>query len=126
MREIKFRAWDRGRQIMTDVTYINFEANVVAYEYRDWSTYVSSNEVELMQYTGLDDVNGIEIYEGDILKAVPVRKGLRMLVGAIEVEPQLLSVAGQTYDTELYDYEVIGNEFQNPELLEGNNDERKS
>lgn len=120
MRDIKFRAYIKDEGRLLNVNLIDFDDEYV----RVWDEYGENEEewflkdCELMQYTGLNDVNGVEIYEGYILKAVPVRKGLRVLVGAIEATPQLLNVAGQTYDEELYDYEVIGNKFKNPELME--------
>ncbi len=54
MREIKFRAWDYDEEIMR----------------KNWTdiSIVSSDRIILMQYTGLKDKNGKEIYEGDIVK----------------------------------------------------------
>lgn len=123
MREIKFRAWDRARQIMADVTYINFEANIVGYAYRDGSTVISSEQVELMQYTGLHDKNGREIYEGDILDIGLLDQDGKPVVAPVSYEAYL---AGYVLDNRGYgiwqrlggDCEVVGNIFENPELLE--------
>jgi uncharacterized phage protein (TIGR01671 family) len=63
-REIKFRAWLKTNKIMTEIDKIDFINNEVAFGFYEGSI----DAVELMQYTGLKDKNGKEIYEGDIVK----------------------------------------------------------
>jgi len=109
MREIKFRAWDGEKMLPPqDITKCG--------EYWNWLGLV---DVALMQYTGLKDKNGVEIYEGDICKtSVPkIPKGWVYWSeeGAYfgirnEKLPALLHRAGEL--------EVIGNIYETPELLE--------
>jgi len=58
-REIKFRAWLKTNKIMTEIDKIDFINNEVAFGFYEGSI----DAVELMQYTGLKDKNGKEIYE---------------------------------------------------------------
>lgn len=63
MREIKFRAWD-GKEMYTPV--INENGNSLDIGHGD--EIVGENEHPIMQYTGIKDKHGKEIYEGDIIK----------------------------------------------------------
>lgn len=152
-REIKFRAWYKTLNIMCDVAAINFyHGNVVLLarneEQRklfqkmnkevfvecDDRLSVSMKEVHLMQYTDLEDKNGKEIYDGDIIKYNFKSLSLDKSIN----RDRISSVFWQNFraiwavkdnkscNSDLFRYvqngnvvEVIGNIHEKLELLEG-------
>lgn len=123
MREIKFRAWLKEEKITIDVSEIDFRGEEVSgFDESDvfYEGY-GYDYAELMQYTGLKDKNGKEIYEGDIGKSVD---GIFLVTWDEEKAAFVMRFYGYPEET-LYleemwnDAEVIGNIYENPELLEG-------
>jgi hypothetical protein len=106
MREIKFRAWDIPQHFM------RFKMSP-----EEWLVANDSKHFELMQYTGLQDKNGVEIYEGDIV-FTPNLDGIQNC--PIEYSNGCFGYRAKDgfYSFPMFkDTEVIGNIWQNPELL---------
>lgn len=147
-REIKFRAWNKANKFMDTVWLIDWEHGQLAH--RAHSVSQLENCI-LMQYTGLKDKNGKEIYEGDIIKYSFRDVGdtntrvleifndsvnfkmreifrdywLEKVDGVLELKHgHLTKYRDETQYLmgisvpEIYSYEVIGNIYENPELLE--------
>lgn len=122
MREIKFRSWDNDKMI--DVKILEYVP-----EHKSFSGKAGYNinyhlgipAENLMQYTGLKDKNGKEIYEGDILKTSNCPN---VHVYWFEQGGRWNGkYVGLSEDCEInssisFTSEVIGNIYQNPELLE--------
>jgi uncharacterized phage protein (TIGR01671 family) len=145
MREIKFRVWSKLSnkiyyQLSESPCFGLFEGDR-AVSIEDVFFY-EKQDFEVMQYTGLKDKKGKEIYEGDIVKSLMQesrgewndfeRTGV---VTYFENYAQFLIKTDdnslgcdlfQFDDTDFYEVlelEVIGNIYENPELLEGANNE---
>ena len=124
MREIKFRAWDNCEDRMFFPTRISF-AGVVVYCYDPQEDYEYQIETEkLMQYTGLKDKSGVEIYEGDIVQGLIISPWNKreILCEVIFRKCCFICVENDNRGTEhkllfAKDITVIGNIHQNPELL---------
>jgi len=120
-REIKFRAWGKSKRAMY---YQDFAVNPDGTT-KTWGLY---EHLELMQYTGLEDKNGKEIYEGDIVTAGDNYPSIiEWSHDGDKIEGTgwcLHEVYKGDYDryhtTDAYTNglgEVIGNIYENPELL---------
>jgi len=131
-REIKFRAWDKKKSKMfNDVIVTNNMFYVPKNLLVDFSnTYAMVNCI-LMQYTGLNDKNGTEIYEGDILQEVVPNYDACSCDGCTceqnyyhNNEVKFDTLKGFYMDLNHYikeeDFtrrEIIGNIHENPELI---------
>lgn len=129
MREIKFRVWDKNKKAMYNDVYIKWLSpelkRATEYTYNDFGdlSFLQLNdalkndkEYILMQYTGLKDKNGKEIYEGDILKAKS--QGTEYIGKVYYDEAQWFGAGDYLHHAvKNSNAEIIGNIYSNPELI---------
>jgi YopX protein len=115
-RGIKFRAWNQTKKKMVD-SYLHFDKQgkvVGVLTYPD-------DEYLPLQYTGLKDTNGKEIYEGDIVHWFDeLGKNPLPFVVAYKRTHFVLTIPNEKlkgWDLDRQKLEVIGNIYENPELL---------
>ena len=131
----RFRAWDKEDEVMIDWFWLSSEGDL----YETPVTVYDTPHLELernddliaMQYTGLKDENGTEIYEGDIVRVTDddgstdfADGGIGTIGGMDELFMWYIDgdVHNGLYDIETTAYiEVIGNKYENPELLKEQN-----
>ena len=129
MREIKFRAWDGDQMIESYEVGISKFFDMCDGEYEDFGATEN-----IMQYTGLKDKNGKEIYEGDIMSFIEIDEDSALgreetFVGTIEYITEsggyrFVEKGGRRRELYLildfppvYEVKIIGNIYENPELL---------
>ena len=133
MREISLRAWDKEKNIMI-IDLISFGKN------KDGTTWISHSNtfnnskngymwgcrnLEIMQFTGLTDCHGTKIYDGDIVKAngyVDAKYIIKWDESSASWFPKLLNpeygcTYGTTWKDQICNDEVIGNIYENSNLL---------
>ncbi|MGX7209363.1 YopX family protein [Enterococcus innesii] len=121
----KFRAWEPDTNFMNDqvrVTSNRFGDGEILVEATDGFGWIEVKPEYLMQSTGLKDKNGVEIFEGDVLtsnvqpcKMVnPIKDGY----GVVRFENGMFKLGAISLVTFISKMEVIGNIYENPELLE--------
>lgn len=109
-REIRFRAWDEDSKTMLNP--IDLSSPISTY---DW---LGKKDVILMQYTGLNDKNGKEIFEGDFVQHDAWDYPFEVF---FHQEKARFVCKMKTGLSQYIDYErlvVIGNIYENPELID--------
>ena len=149
----KLRTWKKydSPEMFRDIAFIDFNKKLLGVNYKV-SKLTTRLDIEtldkfiLMQSTGIKDKNGVEIYEGDILKlnaiflapddSTEIGRAVQQLIlapddkiGYLEYYPKygysIIFEGNRLYRQEFWastnklNYEVIGNIYENPELLEG-------
>ena len=107
MREIKFRFWN----ITGKTLFYNTQEDDLGWLIAHPKNY------HAMQYTGLKDKNGVEIYEGDIVQHHDHLEAVYGIVSWDEEEAAFTPGVGLMSENKSW-LEVIGNIYENPELLE--------
>jgi len=130
MRDIRFRAWDVKSKYMVESDQLI--ATIISRHIKEGRGLQNGNGPEpkkedyiLMQYTGLKDKNGKEIYEGDIVKDSAMGETAVIGFSGGNFTYTFTKKAGQVY-VDCFDvsteycgawHEVIGNIYENPKLL---------
>ena len=130
----KLRAWKKydSPEMFRDIAFIDFNKKLLGVNYKV-SKLTTRLDIEtldkfiLMQSTGIKDKNGVEIYEGDILKLHAIFLAPDDKIGYLEYSPKygyaIIFEGNRLYRQEFWartkklNYEVIGNIYENPELL---------
>jgi uncharacterized phage protein (TIGR01671 family) len=119
MRELKFRIWDTFNN-----DWIGAVLDATTLHVNDW---FKKKNIVFQQYTGLKDAKGKEIYEGDIVKGRCCTYGDGIAVVGLDTTLGIYYTEIDYYPSEpfmhcfsmMQEYnEVVGNIYENPELLE--------
>ena len=122
MRPIKFRAWHKTLKEMLDVAEISYYAgvplvNVFRAHHELGTERLDNKTVVLMQFTGLHDKNGKEIWEGDVV-SFPQIDGKSIVSEIFYNENRAMFTTNPMIYLANGCGEVLGNIYENPEFLE--------
>lgn len=140
MREIGYRAYLKNEKQIVDVLDISFLQETIGYMNKADTKYTCAkfNDIELLPYTGLEDKNGIKIFEGDIVIAHYFFQNYNPItLGVFEDEDEITGkiifdldgsrvvdrkdecrqLSLSMIQEPVEELEVIGNIYDNPELL---------
>ena len=136
MTKSKFRAWHKTWEEMGKISWILFhddgKADTVLFNGRDFNFKLKIDKIELMQSTGRKDKNDKEIFAGDILKVTDKFENKESWLEIVSYsEEKAMFVTKEIrneskvpesplynlFDTNLFSIEVVGNIYENPELL---------
>ena len=136
-REIKFKVWCKENEEFIQFNKMGFSEDGSLWyaqgvdeneEETDPPYFENQNDWELMQYTGLKDKNGVEIFDGDIVSSIDFehnrehkgivvfdRGGFRV---ALQIKEFKFKLPFNSFEENESSLQVLGNIYENPELLE--------
>lgn len=124
---IRFRAWDINDKEMVDVDTINWIDGKLDFIGDGITEFRKYNDIKLMQSTMLVDENCKEVFEGDILSVETDEENVKVSVfwdskhALFMVESKKYnekSAFAELVEDNAYPFKIIGNIYENPELLE--------
>lgn len=131
----KFRAFIKDEDKVVDVKELSFKYDEVVYESGRYTEVRRFKDVKIIQSTGLKDINGTEIYEGDIVEVLvqdiePKIMKDKTYVGVVVYKQgtfdikiskdTYLGIIPTMYMSDIdCTFEILGNAYETPELLEG-------
>lgn len=136
-KNIKFRAWHKDKERMYNILELDFSGNLVLLDYYFVTTpydvvqeipfWEPVDEVELMMYTGQQDKHGKDIYEGDVVSYTEIdgyswetnRKSKELVTEiTVSIKTEFEEYYGDEDAQISYEnLEIIGNKYENPELV---------
>ena len=131
MREIKFRAWDKKLKKWTNYSISNIDGTLIDFLNKEtgfWESDRGGERFTLCQYTGLKNINEKEIYEGDIVRALGFSKWIGVAKYSDKNQAFVFECIDKNYSRNIvfmsqFDkgFKILGNIYENPELLEESN-----
>ena len=128
MREYRFKAYDTEWKLMS--SQIDLKNGIDFFHFKEADAphvrSLSCGTLVIMQYTGLNDKNGVEIYEGDIVNVIPKKFVTDGFIGRCEITLDGTFVFEDVKDGEMtdnwgllssFEVEIIGNIHENTNLL---------
>jgi len=120
MRTLKFRAWDKKAKKMYRVGGIELALNGSIHNVRCFQRQGELWDVDIMQFTSLKDKNGKSIFQGDFFK-----RSVEHSPKVEFIDPKINIAECRYHYSDLFswpkEYEVIGNIYENPKLLDKGN-----
>ena len=110
MRELKFKVWDNLNYMSSDFTFQHIIDSTIQF----------TPECKIMQFTGLKDKNGIDIYEGDIVRPFGDQGSLAQIIffaPSFKLATKLNNGGYNLWNHYEDEIEIVGNIYQNPELI---------
>jgi hypothetical protein len=114
-REIKFRAWvDWGfNEMINDYCFLDSDMSFMGHD----RTNNNYKVISVMQFTGMKDCEGVDIYEGDVLEGTISKWKVIFKNGCFLLEELYSSDFLTMFEANFKVIKIIGNIYQNPELL---------